>query len=265
MNRVLLAIFLLVSGFVQAQTPGEERKPLRLDVSGEIAIDQQGAVYQHHLSTILAPEVKKLVDAAISKWRFEPVVRNGKPVSAKSDMYLTLAATPVEDGYRLSIERVRFYTYRRATHMVAPDYPAKAQIAGIGADLLVASRVDREGNVLDVAFVQSELRTKRGRVSPAMLKSMEKTAQDALRKWKYESLDEDSASDTTLLTLMSFTTAGTERVTGGWKPMDKAQQNPIPWLPAAQQEFDVEGLRQGESIALGGGIKLQTPVAGTSL
>ncbi|MCI4568108.1 energy transducer TonB [Lysobacter sp. CFH 32150] len=265
MNRILLALLLLTSGFAQAQTPGEERKPLRLDVDGEIAIDQQGVVYQHNLSTILAPDVKKLVDAAISKWRFEPVLRNGKPVAAKSDMYLTLTARPADGGYRLSIERVRFHSSRQATHKIAPAYPLDALRAGVGADLLVALRVDREGSVLDVAVVQGELVSKRKRVNPAMLKSFEKAAKDAYRKWKYEPGDGDAASDTTLLTMMSFSTGDSDRVLGGWKPLDKTQPNPIPWLPAAQQAFDAEGLRQGQSIALDGGVKLQTPVAGTSL
>lgn len=259
---LLLTTVVATAGATQSQA--EERKPLRLDVDGEIAIDQQGAVYQHNLSTILAPEVKNLVDASIRKWRFEPVLRNGKPVAAKSDMYLTLAARPADSGYRLSIERVRFHSNRQVTHKIAPAYPLDALRAGVGADLLVALRVDREGGVLDVAVVQGELVSKR-RTNPAMLKSFEKAAKDAYRKWKYEPGDGDAASETTLLTIMSFSTGDSDRVLGGWKPLDKTQPNPIPWLPEAQQEFDAEGLRQGQSIALDGGVKLQTPVAGASL
>lgn len=266
MSRILLALVLALSVIAQAaaQSP-EDGKPLQLGVDGEVAIDQHGAVYQHTLDTILTPEVKKLVDSAISKWRFEPVLRNGKPVSAKSNMYLTLTAMPISGGYRLSIERVRFYNNRQAAQRVAPEYPFDALRAGIGAELLVALRVNKAGDVLDVAVVQGELQSKRGRASASILTSFEKAAKAAFRKWKYEPTEDDDASDTTLLTVMSFTTGDMSSAPVGWRSADKARQNPIPWLQGAEHGFDAEGLRHGETVALGGGLKLQTPVTGASL
>ena len=275
----LLAGLLLVAVAVKADEPApqtataqaEERASLQLDVSGNITIDQQGAVRDYKINTPLAPKVEQLVDSAVRKWRFEPVVRDGKPVIAKTVMYLLLSAKPVEQGYRLAIQKVRFGGDRAAVSHILPGYPYEALRARVGASVLAAVRVDREGNVTDAAAVVSKVTDLRGaeRKPGRLNKYFEQAVVGALKKWKYTPADSEGGApaEVTLIVTTSFSlpdSKGSDPLkNGGWRAADVT--NPIPWLPADKQKFDAEGLRDGQSIALDGDIKLQTAVVGTAL
>lgn len=257
----------LLACLLPALAPAQNKQ---LDIYGEIAIDKEGAVYAVDFETIVVPEVKQLVDASIRKWRFEPVIRDGKPVYAKSNVSLTLLAVAVDNGYRLQIERARFYTDREAVVRKAPEYPSEAVRAGFGADLLVALRVDKDGNVQEATVLQTRLLGRNGADTkgPSGLRTkFERTTIETYKEWKYKPADPEAgeSADATILTRMSYRTGDQPRDKGGWIPQMQEPFKPVPWLAQDKQQLDAEGLKVGQSIAMGEGVKLRTPVEGKAL
>lgn len=254
----------LVMGWCQAQTA-----ELRMPVQGEIGIDPQGNVFDYTISTLLTPGVKQLVDRSVRQWKFEPVVRNGKPGYAKSRMDLTLIAHKMDAGYQLQVEHVRFTGSRAAVSMVPPRYPRDAAIQGIGADVLVAVRIDREGEVLDVVAVQSALPNTRGseRVLDKWRKLFEVASIDAAKRWRFKPADPmlEEEGETTIVVPVDFRMGDAAGRPTGWRYESAGSARPIPWLEPAQQTFDATGLKQGEALALDFSMKLKTSVVGTTL
>lgn len=245
-------------------------KPLRMDVMGEIAIDHAGAVYDYNVSTILTPEMKQLVERTVRQWAFEPVLRDSKPVYARSSMHLTLLATPVEAGYRLQIEGVRFLGNRPLKSAVRPEYPREAMRVAINAIVLVAARIDANGAVLDAAAARSSLLGVRAtdRVAEKWRNRFEESCVRAMRKWTFQPADIAAGDppETTVLIPMVFRTADTPEFGGGWQTGGLAgPSRPIPWLPEGKQAFDAEGLREGQMLALDNPLKLRIDVEGTTL
>ena len=244
---------------------------LRMQVMGEIAIDQAGAVYDYNISTILTPEVKQLVERTVRLWTFEPVLRDGKPVYARSSMHLTLLATPVEAGYRMQVEDVRFLGSRPMKTPVAPRYPRDAVRAGINAIVLVAARIDADGKVLDAAAARSALIGVRAneKVAEKWRRRFEESCVAAMKQWTFQAADLAAGDppETTVIIPMVFQSdvedGPIDRV---WRANDLAgPPHPIPWLAPAMQTFDAEGLREGQMIALDNPIRLRSKVEGTVL
>lgn len=266
MKRILFLLCLLLPRLAMAQ----DSKPLQLDVIGDITIDQQGAVHDYKINTALAPEVQRLVDTAVRKWRFERIVREGKPVNAKTRMDLLLTATPTEGGYRLKIDRVQFGGRQgAATTMVPPRYPQDAKQLGIGAEVVVAMRIDQQGNVVDAEALRSRLLGFSGkeRAGARMRERFERVSTEAAKAWKYRPADlaNGEVAQTSIAIPFLFCTAGACPASSGWRPAETAPQHPVPWLAADKQQFNVDGLRPGASLALDNDIKLQTAVVGTTL
>jgi TonB family protein len=258
-----LFLLLALPGLVLAQG-----KELRLDVAGEIGIDPQGAVYDYDIGTILTPELKALVGKNVRQWKFEPVVRDGKAVHAKSGMRMILAAVPVDGGYRMRIENVRFVGNRRPQAMVPPRYPVDMVKAGIGATVLVAVRVGANGDVLDAAPAQSRLIGARGskKAVESGLRSFEKSAVAAAKRWKYRPADiaAGDSPETTLIVPVEYRLEDMYADQGGWREGPSAAK-PIPWLPAENQKYDARGLKQGESLSLDAPFRFKQDVVGTAL
>ena len=247
-----------------------EDKPLRMEVMGEIAIDHAGAVYDYKINTLLTPEVKQLVERVVRQWKFEPVVRDGKPVYARSNMHLTLLATPVEAGYRLQVEDVRFLGNRSMKTAVPPRYPREATRSSIGAIVLVAARVDADGKALDAAAARSALVGVRGsdRVAEKGRQRFEASCVEAMKQWTFQPADLAAGGppETTIIVPIVFQTADAGPIDRVWRANDLVgPPHPIPWLPPAQQAFDAEGLREGQMLALDSPVKLRTNIEGTTL
>ena len=98
----LLLSVLCVGVTAQAGNTRAARKHVEssLLVKGTITIAPDGSVLTHTLDSTdaLGVELTKFVDGSIDKWRFEPVVVDGKVVTAKVPMSLRLVAKPTDDG-----------------------------------------------------------------------------------------------------------------------------------------------------------------------
>lgn len=246
-----------------------QNKPLKLEVSGMIAIDHSGAVYDYTIDSILTPEVKQVVDRSVRRWTFEPVMRDGKPVYAKSRMHLTLNALPVANGYALQIDRVNFSGSRVGQSRVPPKYPMEALRASVGASVLVAVRVDQAGDVIDAAAAQSTLLGVRasGRNQELWRKVFEKASVAAVRQWKFQPADVMAGDepDATVLIPITFTTGDTPHPSGGWRSDLAGPQHPIPWLSTDKQHYDASGLTDSQSLTLNNPVRLKESMEGKAL
>lgn len=270
MRGLLLLLLLAAASSTQAQGMQAKNREVRLDVSGEIGIDPQGAVYDYQIRTILTPEVRQLVDRAVRQWTFEPVVRDGKPVHAKSGMHLTLAALPVDQGYQLRIDGVRFLGGRPVEKMVPPKYPRDATRVGVNATVLVAVHVDATGKVLDAVASRSALVGARAteRVAEAWRKRFEASSVAAAKKWQFRPADlaAGDAPEITIIVPITYRMADApDSMLEGWRAELAGPSHPIPWLSVDKQQFDANGLKEGQSLALDNPMKLQTAVVGKTL
>jgi TonB family protein len=263
-----IVLCLLLPGIL----PAADRSTLTLDVTGELGIDQRGAVYECKIDTMLTPEVKQVVETAMRQWKFAPVLRDGKPVYARTGVRMALLAEPVDNGYRLRIDKLRFIGSREARQMVPPRYPRDAMRVGIGARVLVAMRIDAAGRVLDTAAVESALIGVRGseRVQAAWRKRFEKSSVEAAQQWQFQPADTAAgdAPETTIIVPVTYYVGergDNPAAHDGWRTGNITASHPIPWLTAAGQVYDTTGLRDGESLVVGNPIRLLDSVEGKTL
>ena len=82
---------MLLGGAVSAATPSQDpgtvlrEATYELTVHGELYIGPEGTVTDLKLrSADLSPEIAAMVDRQVRKWRFEPILVDGRAVNAKT-------------------------------------------------------------------------------------------------------------------------------------------------------------------------------------
>jgi hypothetical protein len=116
---------------------------------------------------------------------------DGKPVAAKTSLHVTLKAEPVpgKDDYRLRFSSVRFGDLRRsANHMTPPRYPPEAVRAHVGGKVLVAVKVDANGEVVEAQAYQTSLDVKTSNEVEAehYRHLLESASVSAAKHWSYD-------------------------------------------------------------------------------
>lgn len=261
--RRILGVLLLLFGLVPLACAAD----LQLQVAGEVGVGPDGKVFATDIKTIVTPQVKDLIEKTVRGWQFEPVLVDGKPGHVKTSMNLTLLAKKSEEGYQLQVEHVRFYSARSKVRMIPPHYPFEPSRAGVGADVLLAVRVNAQGKVVDVAAVETSLpyRNVSAKVVRSWGKYFEKAAIEAAKDWEFAPARAElgEMADATLIVPVSYRMG--DMPSEGWQNNSEGGRRQIPWLAAESQQFDPEGLGQGESLALNQHIKLATKVEGSML
>lgn len=250
--------------------PAAETADMILPVSGELGIDPQGNVFAIDIRTIVTPPLKDLIEKSVRQWKFEPVIHDGKPGYAKTSMQLALVATKVDNGYQLHIRDVRFYSTRQpATSMEPPRYPVDAARAGVMGNVLLAVRINAQGQVVDamatqVAFPYRDMKPKQ---SAQWAKAFGKASIEAARKWQFTpaNVEFGDVADATLILPVTFWLGESKSPINGWQELPTIIRTPIPWLAEAEQSFDPVGLRDGQSLALQSPVHLLTVVNGQAL
>lgn len=170
--------------------PAESPRPAyHLSAEGDLYISADGSVLDYKLqSKNLSPEIAVLVDKKIRGWRFEPIIVDGKPVTAKTRLDLSLNATPVPGGYQLRIAGVGFGNpVRKPLGLKPPTYPIPANRAGVEADVVLLLTLNGNGRVVKSDVERTSLSGKGPqRVVTQWADMFEKSAQDAVRHWRFE-------------------------------------------------------------------------------
>jgi len=169
MKRLAMLLSCLILGATaHAQSASAVRKHAEASmvVTGSIVVGPDGTVRTCTLDQPdkLPAPVADLVRNNAAAWRFEPVVRDGAPITARAPMNVRVVATPEGDGktFALRIAGATFGDgpseeqphYKRRT---APSYPQDAVQARVAGTVYLLVRVGRDGTVEDAAAEQVNL------------------------------------------------------------------------------------------------------------
>jgi TonB family protein len=264
----LLGLLFAASVVVAAPQPEFE-----LSTSGEIVINADGSVRSYALKgKSLGKPVDELVQKNVKSWRFEPVLKDGKPVAAKTVMSLTLLAKPVGEDYVISVNDVSFGRSEATSNIVPPRYPADAIRERLGARVMLAVKLDAQGNVLDVHPHQTSL-SKGGTEARARRwrRLFETASVDAVKAWKFkpgEEIDGQPIGNTVMVPISFAITEGSRRksLDDQWRAYLPGPVTPAPWVDAAAAgKVDTDALVQGEGAALDSRFRLLSDVVGKTL
>lgn len=166
---------------------------LEMQARGELAIGPDGNVSEYRLDTKLADDVAALVDRNVRAWAFEPIVVDGKAVTAKTSFHLTLNAVPADDqpqkgNYLLRVENVSFGEPMKSSQLKPPRYPGSAIKSRVGAKVILSVRLDEHGNVVEALPYQTSLdrRAHTEQQAEQWRKVFEQTSLEAVKTWHYE-------------------------------------------------------------------------------
>jgi len=245
-----------------------------MGADGEIQIATDGHVSDYRLQSKLPDAVARLVDHDVRGWLFEPVMVNGTAVVAKTAVHLDLHAEPAAkaDSYIIRIANVRFGG-PRADHVKQPMYPQYAIDARLGARVMVAVRLDDNGNVVDAAVRQTSLDARASSEGEAerFRKLFERASLAVAKDWHYnlsESLNGKKIGTTALVPVV-FSLRGpgtsTEPRDGQWKGYVPGPVHTIDWLADNKLASSTDSLAEGQAAAMDSHFHLKTDVANKAL
>ncbi|GAB3382407.1 energy transducer TonB [Lysobacter fragariae] len=167
---LLATLCLLLCATALADGPRGVRKRAEASmlVTGMIEVDEQGKVSSYALDQQdkLPAGVVDLLGKSVPGWVFAPVLVDGNPVKAKTDMSIRVVVHKREDGnYEVEQRGVSFGTTSRdpaeravaAPALTPPDYPPQAARLGLEGSVYLLLKVGRDGKVEDVIAEQVNL------------------------------------------------------------------------------------------------------------
>lgn len=163
-----------------------------LALRGTLEVGPDGAVRSYTIEGDTDAAAKKAVEAAVAKWRFRPVVRDGKPVIARTTMHLGLKAIPTEhDTFQLKLETATFGDEVKLRNVPPPKFPYEAAQARLSARVMVVLDVGADGNVRNAGAYQTSLaaNTPNEKVAQQWRRLFERSAEIAARSWTVERAD----------------------------------------------------------------------------
>ncbi|WP_284568449.1 energy transducer TonB [Xanthomonas graminis] len=196
----LLLALLAATAFATAtgSGPGAVRKQVEssLLVTGKIDIEPDGTVSALAIDHAdkLPEGVLGFVRASVQRWTFEPALRDGKPVPARTPVTLRLVAKRQQgDRDQVEIRHASFAAYdpkdpRAVTSIRTPPpaYPEAAYRVGASGSAYLVLNVARDGSVADAAVEQVNLRIVASESEMQKLREIfARSALAAARKWRF--------------------------------------------------------------------------------
>lgn len=259
-------------------------------VDGHLLLDPNGGVVSYLVSTKVTDELRSMLELAIGKWTFEPVLIDGVPREIRTEMRVMLAARPVEGGYRIDVDNVLFpgtegvlADQAKAVEgsmsgrkLSPPYYPQELAAANVRGTVLLAIMISADGKAEQVAVTQSMLVDVRGhpRLMKQALRAFEVASVFAAKGWDFNITPERArmpGADRTVIVPVVF--GGSDRkpgeveVDGKWHTFIRGPKRPISWQqqdPSAQH-IGVSDVAQGEIIPLTSAVALKSNVVGAPL
>ncbi|MGL4243121.1 MAG: hypothetical protein ACRCTI_18560 [Beijerinckiaceae bacterium] len=204
--------------------------------TGTLTVEPDGSVSAVDLPPALEAPFRDAYLEAIRRWRFEPIVRDGRAVRAEGHMSLGLyLEAEGTERLRAGFERVSFINppsedppTKRITLRI--EYPAALLRSGIGGEVEVVVERDDEGRVLRAAARRGALYTADTKPTAAMRRAMGQLARaavDAARR-----LPTPSAPDQRVV-VMPVTFAASGPGNAFWRPVLDIPLEPPAWVLAA--------------------------------
>jgi hypothetical protein len=199
MKRLMLGALLAVATMVTQASSISDAESSAI-VNGTIVLSPDGTV---QAAIVDAPDkygqpIVDLVRKAALQWRFQPVLRDGTPVAAKSSMHVRVVLGKLPDGnYNARIKGASFGdssadstdTVRAAeiNKKIPPKYPEAAIRSRVQGTVYLALRVDRSGRVVDAVAEQVNLRNSGSdRVVRKFREVLAESALTVAHQWHYE-------------------------------------------------------------------------------
>lgn len=283
-RRWTLAALLLVASTASAVGPGGVRRQaeMGMQLSGQIDIALDGSVEAVRLDqqNRLSAELAGFVRTSVMAWRFEPVVRDGRPVAARSPLMLRLVGRRLEDGNtQVSIGSAGFETYDPESRtsvtglkMLPPTYPRLMYEMGAQGDVYLILKIGRDGQVADLyveqvnmTVVASESQMRRFR------QVLGGNAMAAARNWEFRVPVEGEAADQphwSIRVPVRYAIADRGRPMPGeygvWQAYIPGPRERAPWISDEDWENGSDALADGGiyMAGRGNGPKLLTPLEG---
>lgn len=262
MGGLLLAATLAVGHGAAAQGDAE----FELRIEGRIEIGPDGRVIEYDIDEDETSEpVESLVAAAVSRWRFEPIIEDGRPVIGVTEMRLQLAAVPLEEDYQLRIDSVAFGP--ESERLTPPRYPERLLREDVGGKVVLVLRVMPDGHVARVHVERVGLtRDGRGGDPARWRTALGEAAAEAAMQWSFDGFEivdgNPRGSDVRIPVEFSIG----ER--GEWTELaqHRGESTPAPWLDVPQVAAADEG-SSGPAVTgpLDSRFRLKTKVVGTIL
>lgn len=179
--------------FAGTSASAERAKGVRYEMvaDGEVQIALDGHVSDYRLASELAPEIAALVNRSVRRWRFQPILQDGQPVTAKTALQIRLSAESAADkpdSFVVRVIGVEFGAPSRRSANHPPRYPGLAISARLNAKVVLLLRIDDAGKVVEARPYQTSLgaRTRSERDAEAWRKIFERESIAAAKTWKYD-------------------------------------------------------------------------------
>ncbi|MGN6113221.1 MAG: hypothetical protein ACTHOC_09515 [Luteimonas sp.] len=219
-------------------------------VRGSIDVGPDGKVERSSIDDAEAysPPIREMLDRVIPQWTFRPGAGDAAAQSVHSPMYLRLQANPAGDGqFKVDIASAAFGARSgrlpsdslSSARMGPPDYPHDELRAQVGAQVIAAIKVRRDGSVEDVVIEQTNLaQTGTKRAMAQWRKDFEKAVVAAARQWRFvpPTTGADASRSYWSVRIPSIFTAGPGASSAGqWRTFVPGPQHPVPWATEEEQ------------------------------
>lgn len=198
MKKLMLGVLLALAAMVVQASSSKDIEASAV-LSGTLVIAQDGTV---QATAVDDPDkygqpIVDMVRKAASQWRFQPVLRDGAPVVAKSSMHVRVVLKKLPDGnYSARVKGATFGdsntdstdTVRStdSNKKIAPVYPKAAIRERVEGTVYLALRLDRSGRVVDAAAEQVNLnKIGSDRILMGYREALAASALKAARQWRY--------------------------------------------------------------------------------
>ncbi len=275
--------------------PIELEQALTLRVDGELTIDPNGVPTSYVVQTPLPQALAVSLQRQVHSWRFDPILIDGKPVTAKAWMHVTLGATGADDAMNVSVENVTFPQKTGAvpdqTQPVnlscerpgtPPVYPRDELFSGTEARVAVQIEVGLDGTVQRASIAQTSLLQAGDAVysSRSKIAHFEKATLKAAKTWQCQVTTQSEGlallqSDPQAYAKLMTVTLPVEFLVKnisvedrrGWQQEFRTVKRATPWLKqdANEQVVGVNDVASGEIAMAGTRFHLTTVVVGATL
>ncbi len=275
-------LLLPLEGAAQSVTATRAQAEASMMLTGTIDISPTGSVEAFRLRDEAKVEayLRDFVQKQVAQWCFEPIMRDGVAVPARTPVSLRLVArsTP-ERGMEVELRSASFRNYDATAssevvydNMTPPRYPRDVFNRGGAGEVLLLIQVGRDGSVANIAAEQvnlymvglpKEMERVRDRLAKASI--------DAARRWSFrppttgEHVDEPSWTVRVPVTFRITHGGGVPDTYGRWQAYIPGPRQKPSWdVGSAADDASADALPEGGVYMAGvdKGPKLLTPLGG---